>query len=202
MTNLNIKVVSDAILQVAIFSQTARFTTYMVLPNDTFTVSWHPFYLDPSLPKTGIDRNVHLARKIEPERMEWATTYLSSLGTTEGINFSWQGKVGTARDAQRLVQLAKTKSSETEDRLVSTMFKVHFEERGDILSQDVLVAIGEKASLDKSEVKEWLDRGKGGQKVDQEVPEAYKKGIRGVPHFTIKRSIRAISTGSSEGMSC
>lgn len=192
--------------------------------NDTFTVSWHPFYLDPSLPSTGIDRKAHIARKIGPERMASITAYLSSVGATEGIKFSWQGKVGNTRDAHRLVQLAKTKSNEAENCLMSTMFKAHFEEDGDITSQDVLVAIGEKAGLDKSEVKEWLDLGRGGQEVDREVEEAYKKGIRGVPHFTVngryelsgaqdverflevftraKASSPVVSAGSSEGMSC
>lgn len=168
---------------------------------------------------------MHLARKFGPERMASSTAYLSRLGEAEGIKFSWQGKIGNTRDAHRLIQLARTKSSEVEDRLVSAMFKTHFEGEGcDITSHDALVAIGEKAGLDKSEVKNWLDEGKGGQEVDREVHEAYQKGIHGVPNFTIngryelsgaqdverflevfkraKESSPAVSTGSSNGVSC
>lgn len=192
--------------------------------NDTFSVSWHPFYLDPTLPKTGVDRNVHLAKKYGPERMAMATAHLKALGEAEGIKFSLQGKLGNTRDAHRLVQLAKTKSKDAEDRLISSLFKSHFEEDADITSQDALIAIGEKAGLDRAEVKDWLDKGKGGPEVDREVEEAYRRGIHGVPNFTIngqyqlegaqdvqrflevfaraKKSAPDVSTGSSEGLSC
>lgn len=158
--------------------------------NDTFTISWHPFYLDPSLPKVSIDRDAHLAKKYGPERMALATVRLKTLGDAEGIRFSLKGKIGNTRDAHRLVQLAKTKSNGAENRLISTLFNTHFEEDGDITSQDVLVAVGEKAGLDKSEVKDWLEQGKGGPEVDREVEEAYREGIHGVPNFTINGRYR------------
>ncbi|KAK4131061.1 thioredoxin-like protein [Trichocladium antarcticum] len=192
--------------------------------NDTFTVTWHPFYLDPSLPKAGIDRHAHLARKFGPERMAMATAHLKTLGEAEGIRFSLQGKIGNTRDAHRLVQLAKTKSNESENRLISTLFKAHFEEDADITSQEVLAAIGEKAGLDRSEVTHWLEQGKGGQEVDREVDEAYGRGIHGVPNFTIngryqvegaqdahkfldvfaraKKASPDVSSGAADGVSC
>ncbi|KAK4154302.1 DSBA-like thioredoxin domain-containing protein [Chaetomidium leptoderma] len=231
MTNFNIKIVSDAICPWCYVGkkrlERAIQTYKKDIPggaNDTFTVTWHPFYLDPTLPKVSIDRNVHLAKKFGPERMALATAHLKTLGEAEGIKFSFQGKIGNTRDAHRLVQLAKTKSTGSEDRLISTLFKSHFEEDADITSQDVLAAIGEKAGLERSEVEDWLSQGKGGQEVDREVQEAYSKGIQGVPHFTVngryqvegaqdtqkflelfaraKKSSPDVSTGTSEGVSC
>lgn len=157
--------------------------------------------------------------------MALATAHLKALGEAEGIKFSFQGKIGNTRDAHRLIQLAKIKSSEDENRLISTLFKTHFEEDADITSQDALVSIGEKAGLDKSEVKDWLEQGKGGEEVDREVEEAYRRGIHGVPNFTIngqyqvegaqdvqrflevfaraKKASPDVSAGeSSEGVSC
>ncbi|KAL1843583.1 hypothetical protein VTJ49DRAFT_866 [Mycothermus thermophilus] len=192
MTNFNIKIVSDAICPWCYVGkkrlERAIETYKRSIPggaNDTFTISWHPFYLDPSLPKTGIDRDVHLARKFGPERLAVVTAHLKQLGEAEGIHFSLKGKIGNTRDAHRLVQLAKTKSNEAENRVISVLFKSHFEEDADITSHDVLAAIGEKAGLDKTEVAEWLSQGSGGQEVDREVEEAYRKGISGVPNFTI-----------------
>jgi len=231
MASFNIKIVSDAICPWCYVGkkrlERAIETYKRDVPggaNDSFTVSWSPFYLDPSLPKVGIDRDVHLARKFGPERAAMATAHLKALGEAEGIKFSFKGKIGNTRDAHRLVQLAKTKSSEAESRVVSTLFKSHFEEDADITSQDVLVAVGEQAGLDKAEVKDWLSQGKGGQEVDREVEEAYSKGIHGVPNFTIngryevngaqdpqkflevfaraKKSSPDVSTASSEGVSC
>ncbi|KAK4250042.1 DSBA-like thioredoxin domain-containing protein [Corynascus novoguineensis] len=231
MANFNIKIVSDAICPWCYVGkkrlERAIETYKRDIPggaNDSFTISWHPFYLDPTLPKVGVDRDVHLAKKFGPERAAMATAHLKALGEAEGIKFSLKGKIGNTRDAHRLVQLAKTKSSETEDRVISTLFKSHFEEDSDITSQNVLVAVGEKAGLDKAEVQDWLSQGKGGEEVDREVEDAYRKGIHGVPNFTIngryelqgaqdpqkflevfaqaKKSFPAVSTSSSEGISC
>lgn len=167
--------------------------------NDTFTITWHPFYLDPSLPKTGIDRDVHLARKFGPERLALVTAHLKRLGEAEGIHFSLKGKIGNTRDAHRLVQLAKTKSNELENKVIATLFKSHFEEDADITSHDVLAEIGEKAGLEKAEVKDWLSQGRGGQEVDREVEEAYRKGISGVPNFTINDRYEVQGAQDAEG---
>lgn len=148
---------------------------------------------------------------------------LKRFGEAEGINFSFKARIGNTRDAHRLVQLAKTKSNELENSVISALFKLHFEEDGDITSHDVLIAAGEKGGLDKAEVESWLDEGRGGPEVDKEVEEAYRDGVSGVPNFTIngkyrvegaqdpeklvevlkriKASAPAVSA-SSEGVSC
>ncbi|KAH6615588.1 DSBA-like thioredoxin domain-containing protein [Chaetomium sp. MPI-SDFR-AT-0129] len=195
MTNFNIKIVSDAICPWCYVGkkrlERAIATYQQTVPNgadDTFTISWHPFYLDPSLPPgVSVDRGEHLARKFSlgPERLAASTARLKALGAEEGIAFSLRGRIGNTRDAHRLVQLAKTKSAQAEGRVVATLFKSHFEEDADITSRDALVAVGEAAGLEKGEVESWLDGGKGGEEVDREVEAAYAQGINGVPNFTI-----------------
>ena len=56
----------------------------------------------------------------------------------------------------------------------------------DITSHEVLQAAGEKAGLDKAEVKDWLASDKGGPEVDKEVASAQRNFISGVPNFTIQ----------------
>lgn len=146
------------------------------------------------------------------------------MGAAEGINFTLEGKLGNTRDAHRLVQLAKTKSNELENKVILELFKSYFEQGGDITSFEMLTAAGEKAGLDKSETRAWLESGKGGAEVDREVEEAYRKGVSGVPNFTIngrydlsgaqepetfvaeflraKESASGISTRASDGMAC
>lgn len=115
---------------------------------------------------------------------------LTAMGKAEGINFNFDGKVGNTRDAHRLVQLAKTKSTEAQNRLVTELFKSHFEEAGDVTSQSMLVETGGKAGLDQAEVKDWLETGRGGGEVDREVQRAYEDGVSGVPNFTINGKYR------------
>jgi predicted DsbA family dithiol-disulfide isomerase len=153
--------------------------------DDTFTVTWHPFYLDPSLPKVGVDYKEYINAKFGPERAAVMHSRLLAIGEAEGINFAGRGRIGNTRDAHRLIQLAKTKSNATENNVVAELFRSHIEEGGDITSQSNLIAVGEKAGLDRSETKKWLEEGKGGDEVDREVEDAYRRGVSGVPNFTI-----------------
>lgn len=158
--------------------------------NDTFTVTWHPFYLDPSLPKTGgVDPKAYLAKKLGggPERIAMVHARLKAIGEGEDIKFSLNGRIGNTRNAHRLIQLAKTKSNELENKTAAALFQLHHEEDGDVSSKEYLIAAAKRAGLDAAEVESWLldDGDKGGEEVDREVAEAQRKGIHGVPNFII-----------------
>lgn len=154
--------------------------------DDTFTIHWAPFYLDPSSPKVGVPITERMVQRVGPARLEAMQQRLALMGREEGIKFGFSGKVGNTRDSHRLIQLGKTKGEEVENRVVLELFKRFFEGDGDITSHDMLTEAAVEAGLDKAEVKDWLDSDKGGYEVDQEVQEAYAKDIHGVPHFTIQ----------------
>ncbi|KAL7619878.1 hypothetical protein AAE478_010425 [Parahypoxylon ruwenzoriense] len=193
MTNINIKIVSDTVCPWCYVGKKrldkAIEQYRKVYPggkDDTFTISWHPFYLDPTSPAVGIPVTERMAQRFGPERLQALQQRLTLIGREEGINFGFRGKIGNTRDSHRLIQLGKTKGADVENRVVLELFKSYFEGDGDITSHDTLVAAAERAGLGRSEIKEWLDSGKGGKEVDEEVQEAYAKDIHGVPHFTIQ----------------
>lgn len=152
---------------------------------DVFNVTWLPYYLDSTLPKVGVDRTAHLEKKYGAERVGMIQSRLTVMGKSEGIEFSLHGKVGNTRDAHRLIQLGKTRSNEVQNRIVTELFKSHFEEDGDVTSHSMLTEAAVKAGLDRDEVKEWLEKGRGGNDVDIEAQRALENGVRGVPSFTI-----------------
>lgn len=126
-----------------------------------------------------------MAQKFGAERQGAITQHLGRMGQSEGICFSFQGKMGNTRDAHRLVQLAKTKGGDAQHKLMNEFMVGYFEGKEDITSHEMLLDSCEKAGLDRAEAKTWLEEGKGGDEVDEEVEWAYAKGIRGVPHFII-----------------
>jgi predicted DsbA family dithiol-disulfide isomerase len=156
--------------------------------DDTFTLSWSPFYLDPTLPKEGIPHDVRMAEKFGADRMKPLKARMTLMGQSEGICFNFDRKIGNTRDAHRLMQLAKSKGSEVENKTMASLFQDHFEGGGDITSHEMLMTAGEKAGLDRDEMKKWLEKDSGGKEVDRAVDEAYSMGIQGVPHFIINNS--------------
>ncbi|CAK7269494.1 hypothetical protein SEPCBS119000_003597 [Sporothrix epigloea] len=159
--------------------------------DDRFTVTWLPFYLDPTAPKTGIPTKDRMAQKFGADRVAAMNARMRALGQAEGIQFTQEGKTGNTRDAHRLIQLAKTQGDEREDAVVSSLFASYFEEGGDITSHDDLVKAAERGGIDAATARTWLDSSSdnGGAEVDAEVGEAYQRGVHGVPHFIINDKI-------------
>ncbi|KAI1131382.1 DSBA-like thioredoxin domain-containing protein [Nemania abortiva] len=193
MTNFNIKIVSDTVCPWCYIGKKRLDRsidlyrkTYPAGRDDTFTVTWAPFYLDPTSPAVGVPMMERMAQKFGAERLGMIRQRLTTIGQEEGINFAFAGRIGNTRDSHRLIQMAKTKGNDVENRVVTELFKAYFEGEGDITSHATLIAAGEKAGLVSSEVKEWLETGKGGAEVDREVQEAYGNGVSGVPNITIQ----------------
>ncbi|KAK4497933.1 hypothetical protein PRZ48_010589 [Zasmidium cellare] len=188
MTNYQIDVVSDTVcpwcyvgknrLDLAISQHKAT------NPNDTFTTSWHPFYLNPDAPKS-VDKQAYYEKKFGSERTKVMQGHLARLGKQVGIDFAFGGKTGNTRDSHRLIQLGKTKGEEVQTKVVESLFNAYFEENEDITSREVLIARGVKAGLDEQETRDWMESGKGGDEVDKEVAKAQMQFISGVPNFTV-----------------
>ncbi|RMZ84179.1 hypothetical protein DV738_g594, partial [Chaetothyriales sp. CBS 135597] len=170
MTNFSINIVSDVVcpwcyvgkkrLDAAIELYTK---TYPGGKDDVFTISWLPFYLDPTSPAKGVP---------------------------VGIEFSFAGKIGRTRDAHRLIELAGRKGPGVQNAVVLELFRAYFEAGGDITSHDTLEEASVRAGLDRDEVRDWLQTDKGGDVVDREVQRAQLEGIHGVPNFTIQGKYR------------
>lgn len=154
-------------------------------PNDTFSQTWLPFYLNPDAPKS-VSKQGYYESKFGAERTKMMQKHLASIGQSVGIAFKYGGMTGATRDSHRLIQLGKVKGGEAmQTAVVESLFNGYFESEEDITSKDMLLQRGVKAGLDEKEVKEWLDSDKGGEEVDKEVKQAKSRYISGVPHFVI-----------------
>jgi predicted DsbA family dithiol-disulfide isomerase len=154
--------------------------------NDTFSLTWKPFYLNPDAPKTGVDKQGYYVQKFGPQRFYMMNQRITQIGREYGIEFKFGGKLGNTRDSHRLIQLAKTKSPEMQTRVIEQLFTAYFEQEQDITDHTVLSKAAVAAGLDETEVKDWLASDRGGPEVDKEVLEAKKNFISGVPNYTVQ----------------
>lgn len=154
--------------------------------DDVFTISWLPFYLDPTAPEKGMPLLERFQQRFGPNKAAAMQDRLRSVGGQHGINFSFASKTGRTRDSHRLIQLAGRKGAAVQNAVVLQLFQSYFEADGDITALDMLLEAGVKGGLDRAEVGDWLETGEGGDQVDKEVEEAKEKGIHGVPYFTIQ----------------
>lgn len=193
MTNFNINITSDTVCPWCYVGKNklergiSLYKAAHPSSNDTFSTTWLPFYLNPEAPKIAVDKQAFYDAKFGSKKK--ASVILGRLvdvGKDSGINFSFGGKIGNTRDSHRLVELAKTKGSDMQTRVVEELFKSYFEEEGDITNHDVLREAAVRAGLEEAEVKSWLESDKGGEAVDHEVSEAQQRGVSGVPNFVLQ----------------
>lgn len=152
-------------------------------PTAAFTITWHPYYLNPAAPDPSIDKLENYAARFGAAQSANMHARLAAAGTAEGINFSFKGRTGRTRDSHRLIELGRTKGLQTP--VVEKLFRAYFEDERDITQIDVLVKVAGEAGLDEEEARVWFQGEGGGEAVDREVLQAKLKGVSGVPNFTV-----------------
>lgn len=191
MTQFNIEIVSDTIcpwcyvgkkkLEQAI----AEYQTRHPGSSDTFSTTWKAFYLNPTAPKTGVDKVSHYNEKFGPDNAAMMLNRISKVGNDVGIKFDFAGKTGRTQNSHRLIHLAKSTSPEVQTRVVSNLMRGYFEEAQDITSVDFLTKAGVDAGLDEKKVRALFAGDEVTQQVDAEAQEARESEISGVPNFTV-----------------
>ena len=192
MTKFDISVVSDTVCPWCYVGKNrldkaiARHKANEAGRSDVFNVTWLPYYLNPDAPKESVDKHDYYKSRFGEERSAMMHKRMSGIGEEVGIHFKFGGRTGNTRDSHRLVQLAKTKGEGAQTKLVEALFRAYFEEEQDITSHEALQVAAERAGISEDEVKDWLATDAGGREVDEEVMEARRKGISGVPNFTLQ----------------
>jgi predicted DsbA family dithiol-disulfide isomerase len=125
-------------------------------------VRWHPFELNPGLPREGIDRRDYVESKFGgPARAAQVYERVRRAGTQAGIAFDFEAirRQPNTRDAHRLIAWAQ--SREGADALVERLFRAYFIEGRFVGSHEVLAEIAHEAGEDADAAYAFLGSGVG-----------------------------------------
>ncbi len=149
-------------------------------------ITWHPFELNPDMPREGMDRKTYRAAKFGSwEASEKLDSQVAAVGTTDGIPFAFDRiqRTPNTLDAHRLIWLAQQEGSQ--DVVVEALFQGYFIEGLDIGNRQTLINIAGAAGLDTGRVERFLAGNEDVASVREEQEKARRMGISGVPHFVI-----------------
>mmetsp|Transcript_45146 Transcript_45146/g.96392 ORF Transcript_45146/g.96392 Transcript_45146/m.96392 type:complete len:189 (+) Transcript_45146:112-678(+) len=151
-----------------------------------FEVKWRPFFLNPSLPKEGVDKLTMYKEKFGEARMQQMIPHMQQVGRDSGINFSYGGKVANTMDSHRVMNWALKQSVAAQDAVCEKLFAAYFEQEKNIGSEDVLVNCAKEAGVDAEACRQMLREGGETQEVLDDI-EGFQRKMRisGVPHFVI-----------------
>ena len=161
------------------------------LPADTqVSRSWHPFQLNPEMPREGLNRKMYRTKKFGSwERSQAMDAQVTAAGKSVGIEFRYDLQTHTPNtfDSHRLVWLAGTSS--VQDAVVEALFRAYFCQGANFSDQTKLIEIGASAGLDVAELKRLFAGDAGASAVRAEEHRAKMLGISGVPLYIINESV-------------
>jgi predicted DsbA family dithiol-disulfide isomerase len=157
------------------------------LPEDVAVeVRWHPFQLNPTMPKAGLDRRAYRTAKFGSwEHSQALDGRVAAAGRDDGIVFNHAGMLRTPNTlaAHRLMRLAAHEGDPT--RLADRLFAGYFIEGRDLSDTGQLTALAVESGLPEARVKVVLSSEEYGDEVRALETEARDAGISGVPYFRI-----------------
>ena len=149
-------------------------------------INWHPFQLDPTIAKEGIDRNTYLTNKFgDLERTHEMTDRITAVGQEEGIQFNF-GDQWLAVNTLPLHQLLHVAGEEGfKDRLKERFLKAYFDENLHLNQSEVLNDIMAEYGWSSEKTAKVIADDSIAYAVKQEIAHYQKLGVSGVPFFII-----------------
>jgi predicted DsbA family dithiol-disulfide isomerase len=152
-----------------------------------FTVAWHPFQLNPDMPREGVERaQYRLAKFGSAERSRQLDERITETACTVGLEFHLDRLTRTPNtlDAHRLIRLAGQHG--VQDGVVEALFEGYFCDGADIGNAEVLTRLGVEGGLERDDITTMLASDAGLKEVAAADRMARNAGIQGVPSFALE----------------
>ena len=159
-------------------------------PDHALNVEWHPFQLNPDMPREGMDRTAYLEGKFGgPEGAASVYGKIAETARTAGltkVDLDGIKRTPSTLDAHRLIHWAGLEGRQTPT--VTRLFKAYFEENLDIGSADVLLDIAEAVGMDRAMTARLLEGDSDLEDIRARDTHARQHGVSGVPTFILANS--------------
>ncbi len=172
--------------------------------NDSVTVDFRAFELDPTAPKevtTTTPERFAMKYRLTVDDARRQIEQISELGRELGIDFRYMTtKYSNTRDAHRLMKLAEDKyDRETVGRLNEALFAAYFTENLVLSDHKVLLDKALGAGMKEEDVKQVLESDKYDDEVRFDEREAAMRGIHGVPYIVFNGQFAVPGAMSVDG---
>ena len=181
-----IDIISDPICPWCYIGKTRLDRALELNPTHNFIIEWHPFQLNPTMPKDGMDRREYLEAKFggQKEAIE-VYSNIDKTATETGLSLNFGGIKRTPNtiDAHRLIHWAGIEGRQ--NSIIDRLFKAYFQEGRDISEHSVLTRIASAAGMDQDVVRSLLKSDADKEDIKARDTDARKRGIQGVPAFVV-----------------
>lgn len=183
--NLNVDVISDVICPWCYIGK-RRLEKAIAEFGKPVKVQWHPFQLNPAMPKEGISRREYRTRKFGSwKRSQELDARVIAVGKEEGIDFAFDRIERTPNtiDPHRLIWLAGRGG--VQDAVVEALFRAYFTEGRDIGDHETLLDVTADAGLERNAAEAVLNGDDGMEAIRQSEELSRQHHVDSVPFFVV-----------------
>lgn len=155
-------------------------------PDHPFTVEWHPFQLNPEMPKAGMDRRAYMEAKFggrDGAVRAYAPLIEHAEAAGIALNLDRIARQPNTLDAHRLIHWAGLEGRQT--AMVSALFRALWRDGRDVGDPDVLADLAGEVGLDRAMIRRLLDGDGDAEDIRARDAHARARGVSGVPCFVI-----------------
>jgi len=155
-------------------------------PNHPFQVQWHPFQLNPDMPREGVGHVDYLAAKFgSREKAIQAMLQVAEHAKAAGAEIDMEKvtRLPNTLDAHRLIHWAEIEGRQT--AMVARLFKAHWREGADIGEAATLARLAGEVGMDAAAVARLLATDADADDIRARDMDARQKGVTAVPTFLI-----------------
>jgi predicted DsbA family dithiol-disulfide isomerase len=195
---LLVDVVSDVICPWCFLGKRRLDKARSLVPDVDVSVRWRPFFLDPTIPAEGIDRQEYMLKKFGAERLKTIHDPLKAAGEVDGVPYRFDKITRTPNtlNAHRVIRWAAL--SDNQQEVVEALFAAYWSDGRDLGDTDTLADIGGRCGMEVATLKRDLSSDRDKLEVLQEVQQAQSMGIQGVPTFIMAQRFGVSGAQSAE----
>ncbi len=161
-------------------------------------IVYHPYELDPTVPRQGLPFSEHMDKKFGPGRAEGMFQRVEQVASEVGLDFDFSQlpKAIATFDLHRLLTVAYERGNQAATK--EALLKAYFVDRVDLTQEAVLLNVLESAGWDKKEALEILKSDIARESVEQEMEYFRQLGVTGVPFFILNNKYALSGAQPSE----
>lgn len=183
---IKLDILSDPICPWCLIGKTRLEKALAAEGENPFVIEWHPFQLNPDMPKNGMDRREYLETKFGgKENAIRVYGEIAKHAEEEGleIDFGAIKRTPNTVDAHRLIHWAGIESKQND--VVNALFKAYFTDGRDIGDVEILADIADSCGMDAAVVAKLLASDSDVKSIQDRDAHSREMGVNSVPTFIV-----------------
>ena len=196
---VHVDVVSDVVCPWCFIGKHRLETALTLIPDIPVAVNWRPYFLNPWIPRDGIDRQTYLETKFgSAQRYAVIAERVAAAAAMEGLLYASDviSRQPNTLDCHRLILWSRSVTDP--GHMKQRLMELYFSEGGDLTDPKTLIQAAIDCGMDGDLVRRLLASDADVDRIEADANAAKEAGIDGVPCFIFGGSVIVTGAQSPE----